>query len=182
MEVNKIKVLLLSEKEVCELLSIEETMLVVENAFREKALGYSQMPPKVYLNFSKYNGDARAMPAYLDRLDIAVVKIINSHPDNPSKFRLPTVTGTVLLLDPRNGALLSIMGANNITAIRTAAAGAIAAKYLAKKESKIVSFVGAGVQARAQMLALLTVFPSIKEIRVYDISRSVAEFFALEAK
>ena len=73
------KVMLLSENEIAELLSIEEVVEVVENAFREKAFGYVQMPLKVYLNFSKYNGDVRAMPAYLERLDVASVKIVNSH-------------------------------------------------------------------------------------------------------
>lgn len=179
---SKIEVLLLSEREIAELLSIEEVMEVVENAFREKALGYVQMPPKVYLNFSKYNGDIRAMPAYLERLDVASVKIVNSHPENPKIFCMPTVSATVLLLDPRNGALLSIMGGNNITAIRTAAAGGIAAKYLAKRNSKTVSFIGTGVQARAQLLALLAVFPNLEEIRVCDISTKAAESFALEAK
>jgi alanine dehydrogenase len=182
MEVGKIKVLLLSEQEISELLSIEEVMKVVENAFREKALGHAQMPPKVYLNFSKYNGDVRAMPAYLERLDVASVKIVNSHPENPSKFGMPTVSGTILLLDPRNGALLSVMGGNNITAMRTAAAGGIAAKYLAKRNSKTASFIGAGVQARAQLLALLAVFPNLEEIRVCDISPKAAEAFGSEAK
>jgi alanine dehydrogenase len=180
--VNKIKVMLLSENEIAKLLSIEEVMEVVENAFREKALGYVQMPPKVYLNFSKYNGDVRAMPAYLEGLDVASVKIVNSHPENPKKFCMPTVSATVLLLDPRNGALLSIMGGNNITATRTAAAGGIAAKYLAKRNSKTASFIGTGVQARAQLLALLTVFPNLEEIRACDISTEATESFAAYAE
>jgi alanine dehydrogenase len=181
-EVGKMKVLLLSEQEAAELLSIEEVMEAVENAFREKALGYAQMPPKVYLNFAKYNGDVRAMPAYLERLNVASVKIVNSHPGNPRKFGLPTVLATVVLLDPRNGALLALMGGNSITAMRTAAAGGIAAKYLANRDSKIASFIGAGVQARAQLLALLLVFPNLEEIRVCDISLKAAEAFASEAK
>ena len=181
-EVGKIKVLLLSEQEAAELLSIEEVMEAVENAFREKALGYAQMPPKVYLNFPKYNGDVRAMPAYLERLDVASVKIVNSHPENPRKFGLPTVSATVVLLDPRNGALLALMGGNRITAMRTAAAGGIAAKYLANRNSKTASFIGAGVQARAQLQALLFVFPNLEEIRVCDISPKAAEAFASEAK
>jgi alanine dehydrogenase len=180
--VSKMKVLLLSEREIAELLSIEEVMEAVENAFREKALGYVQMPPKVYLSFSKYNGDVRAMPAYLERLNVASVKIVNSHPENPKKFCMPTVSATVLLLDPRNGALLSIMGGNNITAIRTAAAGGIAAKYLAKRNSKTASFIGTGVQARAQLLALLAVFPKLEEIRACDISTEAAESFAAYAE
>ena len=142
---TEIEVLLLSEREIAELLSINEVMEVVENAFIEKATGYVQMPPKSYLNFSKYNGDVRAMPAYLERWDVASVKIVNSHPENPKKFSMPTVSATVLLLDPKNGALLSIMGGNNITAIRTAAAGGIALKYLAKGKTKSASFIGRGV-------------------------------------
>ena len=179
---GEIRVLLLSEQEVTELLSIEEVMEAVENAFREKALGYTQMPPKVYLNFAKYNGDVRAMPAYLERLDVASVKIVNSHPENLRKFGLPTVSATVVLLDPRNGALLSLMGGNSITAMRTAAAGGIAAKYLANKDSKTASFIGAGVQAKAQLQALLLVLPSLEEIRVCDISPKAAEVFASEAQ
>ncbi len=179
---GKIKVLLLSEQEVTELLSIQEVMVAVENVFREKALGYAQMPPKVYLDFAKYNGDVRAMPAYLERLDVAAVKIVNSHPDNPQKFGMPTVSATVVLLDPRNGALLALMGGNSITAMRTAAAGGIAAKYLANRSSKIAGFVGAGVQARAQLQALLLVFPNLEEIRVCDISPKAAGAFASEAK
>jgi alanine dehydrogenase len=179
---GKMKVLLLSEQEATELLSIEEVMVAVENVFREKALGYAQMPPKVYLDFAKYNGDVRAMPAYLERLDVASVKIVNSHPDNPRKFGLPTVSATVVLLDPRNGALLALMAGNSITAMRTAAAGGIAAKYLANKDSATAGFVGAGVQAKAQLQALLLVFPDLEEIRVCDIARKAAEAFASEAK
>lgn len=85
-------------------------------------------------------------------------------------------------MNPKTGALLSIMGANNITALRTAAAGGIAAKYLAKRNSKIASFVGAGVQARAQLIALLSVFPNLEEIRVCDISPQAAKSFASEAQ
>jgi alanine dehydrogenase len=176
------KVLLLSEQEVTELLSIEEVMEAVENVFKEKALGYAQMPPKVYLDFAKYNGDVRTMPAYLERLDVASVKIVNSHPENPCKFGLPTVSATVVLLDPRNGALLALMGGNSITAMRTAAAGGIAAKYLANKDSVTAGFIGAGVQAKAQLKALLRVFPDLEEIRVCDISREAAEAFASKAK
>ena len=101
----------------------------------EDALGYAQNPPKVYLNFPKYNGDLRVMPAYLERQDVASVKIVSVHPDNLQKYGVSTVRGLILLLDPRNGALLSIMDGKLITSMRTAAAGGIAAKYLANKNS-----------------------------------------------
>ncbi len=170
---------MLSEQEVAELLSIEEVMAAVEVAFKEATLGYAQNPPKVYLNFSQHRGDLRVMPAYLERQDVASVKLVSAHPDNPQKFGLPTVQGTLMLFDPRNGSLLSIMGGQNITALRTAAAGGIAAKHLANMDSKVVTFVGAGVQARTQFLALLAAGFRFEEVRVWDISpKAVAAFIS----
>ncbi len=171
------EILLLSEREIAELISIEEVMDAVELAFKENALGYAQNPPKVYLEFPKYNGDLRVMPAYLERQDIASVKVVSVHPDNFQKFGLSAVRGLILLLDPRNGSLLSIMDGKYITAMRTAAAGGIAAKYLAKKGSKVAAFIGAGVQAKAQLLALFSVCPSLEEIRVWDISPKAVDTF-----
>ena len=173
---------MLPENEVAELLSVEEVLRAVESAFKEDALGYTQMPPKIYLKYQKHNGDLRTMPAYLERLGISAVKVVSVHADNSKKYGLPTVIATILLVDPRNGSLLAIIGGKNITAMRTGAAGGIAAKYLARKDSKIASFIGAGVQARTQLMALLSVFPSLKEIRVWDISHNSSESFAAEMK
>ena len=176
------EVLLLSEQEVADLISVEEVMEAVELAFKENALGYAQNPPKVYLNFPKYNGDLRVMPAYLERQDIASVKIVSVHPDNLQKFGVSTVRGLIFLLDPRNGSVLSIMDGRHITAMRTAAAGGIAAKYLANKNSKIAAFIGAGAQARTQLLALFSVCPSLEIIRVWDISPRAVDIFISDMK
>ena len=164
------KVLLLTEREITPLLRIDEVMEAVETAFKEKALGYAQMPPKIYITYDKYNGDLRAMPSYLERLEISAIKVVNSHPDNPEKFDLPTVMATIILVDPKNGAPLAIMSGNWITAMRTGAAGGIAAKYLARKNSKVVGLVGAGTQARTQVMALLSLYERLEEIRVWDRS------------
>ena len=80
------KILMLSEKDVTPLLSMSEVMEAVESAFKERALGHAQMPAKPYLFYKKYNGDLRTMPSYLEKLDISAVKIVNVHPDNPSKY------------------------------------------------------------------------------------------------
>jgi alanine dehydrogenase len=176
------EILLLSEKEIADLISIEEVLDAVESAFKEVALGYAQNPPKVYLKFSKDNGDLRVMPAYLERKDIASVKIVSVHPDNSKKFGLPLVRGVIFLLDPRNGSLLSLMDGKHITAMRTAAAGGIAAKYLANKNSKVAAFIGAGAQARTQFLALLSVCPFLEEIRVWDISPEASGRFVFDLK
>ncbi len=179
---NLIQTLLLSEQEVSELLSIEEVMEVVESAFRENALGYAQMPPKVYLKFLKYNGDLRTMPSYLERKGVSSVKVVSSHPDNAKNFGLPTVMATILLVEPKNGQLLAIIGGRTITAMRTGAAGGIAAKYLAKKNPKTVSFIGTGVQAKSQLSALMSVFPSLQEIKAWDMSSTAKEAFVAETR
>ena len=164
------KVLILTEKEIEPLLKIDEVMNIVEKAFKEKALGHVQMPPKIYLTYDKYNGDLRAMPSYLERLDISAVKVVNVHPDNPKKFNLPTVMATIVLVDPRNGAPLAVMSGRWITAMRTGAAGGVAAKYLARKDSKTVGLVGAGTQARTQLMALLNLYGKLDEVRVWGLT------------
>jgi len=162
------RVLLLAEKDIKPLLLMSEVIEAVEEAFKEKALGYVQMPPKIYVRYKKYNGDLRAMPSYLERLNISAVKVVNSHPDNPEKFKLPTVMATIVLVDPRSGAPLSIMSGTWITAMRTGAAGGIAAKYLARRDSKVVGLIGAGMQGRTQVLALLTVYERLEEVRKWE--------------
>ncbi len=176
------EVLLLSEQEVAELLHMDEVIEVVELAFRESALGHAQMPPKIYLHYDRYNGDLRTMPAYLEQLDISAVKIVNVHPNNMKAHGLPTVMATILLVEPETGKLLAIMGGRNITAMRTGASGGIAAKYLAKKSSKVVAFVGCGVQARTQLDALLQVFPVLGKINMWDVKPAASQTFATETK
>lgn len=175
-----VKTLLLTEKEVKQLLTIDEVIKAVESAFKEKGLKRVQMPAKLYLFYKKYNGDLRSMPSYLEELNISAVKIVNVHPDNRAKYDLPTVMATIILVDPKNGAPIAIMGGTTITRMRTGAAGAVAAKYLAKKDSKIVGLVGAGAQARTQLMGLLEVYGKLEEVRVCDISEKARNAFMNE--
>lgn len=135
------------------------------------------MPAKPYLFYKKYNGDLRTMPSYLEKLDISAVKIVNVHPDNPEKYNLPTVIATIILIDPKNGAPLAIMGGTRVTATRTGAAGGIAAKYLARKDSEVLGIIGAGTQARTQLMTISKV-RMIKRVYVYDISSEKAKKYA----
>lgn len=172
-------VLLLSEPEVEELISIEEVIDAVEEAFRAKSVGKTQMPPKSYVYFEKFDGDFRVMPAYLEEMGAAGVKVVNAHPQNPKEHDMPSVMATILLLSPENGAPLAIMDGTLITKMRTGAAAAVAAKFLARKNSGIVAMVGAGAQARAQLLALNEVI-DIGEVRVEDIVPGKARRYAEE--
>jgi len=176
------KTLILSEEDVKKVLSLEEVTDAVESAFRMKGFGHAQMPPKQYLFMKKYNGDLRTMPAYLEETDAVAVKVVNSHPENRKKYGLPTVMATIILIDPRTGAPEAIMGGTWITALRTGAAGAIASKYLANPNPKTIGIVGAGTQARTQLMGLQTVFRTIEEVRVWDRAEKAALKYAEEMK
>jgi alanine dehydrogenase len=171
-----LETLLLTDEEVEKLLSMDEVMKAVEQAFVEKSLGRVQMPSKVYLFYHKYNGDLRVMPSYIESYDISSVKIVNSHPENRVKYNLPTVMAVVVLVDPRSGFPLAIMGGKTLTDIRTGAAGGIAAKYLARRDSRTLGLVGAGAQARTQLAALLEVYGGFNEVRVWGLHESAGKF------
>ncbi|MEM1689083.1 MAG: alanine dehydrogenase [Candidatus Hadarchaeales archaeon] len=173
------KVLILTKSEVESLLSMKETIEAVEEAFREKGMGKVQMPPKSYVFFKEFNGDFRVMPAYLESIGAAGVKIVNAHPDNPRKYGLPTVMAIIVLIDPKTGTPLAVMDGTTITNMRTGAAGAVAVKYLARKDSRIIAMVGAGVQARTQLLAISEIM-KIEEVRVNDVRREKAEEYCRE--
>jgi alanine dehydrogenase len=123
------------------------------------------MPPKIYLHLDKYKGDFRAMPAYIEGLEACGLKWVNVHPKN-KRFNLPAVMATIILSDPRTGFPLCIMDGTHITNLRTGASGAIAAKYLARKDSSVVGLVGCGVQARTQLQAMNELF-KIKKVYIW---------------
>jgi len=174
------RTLLLTEEHIKQLLSIDEVMEAVESAFREKGLGHVQMPAKLYLFYKKHNGDLRAMPSYLEELDVSAVKVVNVHPENRVKYGLPTVMATIVLIDPKSGVPLAIMGGTWITDMRTGAAGGIAAKYLARKSPKVVGFVGAGAQSKTQLLALLSLYGKLGKVKVWSRTEETRDMFVAE--
>lgn len=171
-------VLWLGEDEVKNLLTMDEAIAAVREAFYDHGIGRTQMPPKSYLYFAPYEGDLRSMPAYLERVDQAGVKIVNVHPRNAA-IGLPTVMALLTLVSPKTGAPLAIMGATHLTAMRTGAAGAVAAKLLAREGSRTVGMIGAGVQAKSQLLGLSRLF-ELDQVRIFDPSQercqSLAEY------
>ncbi len=171
-------VLWLNSSEIREVLDIADVVVAVEKAFEQHGFGRTQMPAKSYLSFDRYNGDLRTMPAYIEGLEMAGAKIVNSHPDNPSKG-LPTVMAVLILNDPKTGAPLAVMDGTYLTDMRTGAAGAVACKYLARRDSKVLGLVGAGRQARTQLLAISSVF-DLEEVRVVSMGRQGSELFKKE--
>ena len=132
-------------------LDISEVNDAIEEAFAEHGRGNVQMPPKLYVHLE--HGDFRTMPAYIPSLDIAGVKIVNVHPENPA-IGLPTVMALTVLLDIDTGRPETILNATQLTDMRTGAAGAVAAKYLAPTSHATLGLVGSGRQAMAQLNAI----------------------------
>ncbi len=152
----------LSKKDVESILDIGMALKAVEQAFLMHGLRKVQMPSKIYLYFPK--GDLRAMPAYLEETNISGVKVVNVHPHNHTRS-LPSVMAIVELVDPDTGIPLALMDGTYLTDMRTGAAGGIAVKYLARKNSSIVGMIGTGNQARTQLMAI-SHFIDIEEVRI----------------
>jgi alanine dehydrogenase len=118
-------------------------------------------------------GVALAMPAALEGAPQWSVKLVTVAPGNPGRG-LPLVSATVLLGDAATGRPLALIDGTTLTALRTGAAGGVAAKHLARRDSAIAALVGAGAQARTQLLALVSVLP-VREVRVVSRDRAHAE-------
>lgn len=172
------EIVIINGRIVKKVITMRDALDVVEKAFKEQANKVVQMPPKVYLSFEKYEGDLRAMPCYFKDLDVAGVKLVNSHPNNKN-FGLPTVMAITVLFNPQTGAPKAVLDATWLTGLRTGAAGGIAIKYLARKNSKVFGFIGAGTQARFQLIATKIV-SNIEEVWVYDIVKENSQKFAHE--
>lgn len=163
------KTLLLTRQDVAKILTPTVANDTVEKAFRAYSLGCTEMPPKSYLYFPQ--GDLRSMPAYIfgEGLDIAGVKCVNVHPHNAAGH-LPAVMAVIILNDPQTGFPMAIIDGTCLTCLRTGAAGALAAKYLSREDSKVAGFVGCGAQARAQLSCLLNV-RHIRKIKIWQFQK-----------
>jgi len=149
----------------------------LEQMFAEKGEGRVEMPPKPGIHTRK-DAFIHAMPAYIPSLESAGVKWISGYPGNQAKG-LPYITGLLILNDPETGIPTAIMDATWITAQRTGAATAVAARHLARPNSTTAGIIACGVQGRSNLQALACVF-SLTRVRVFDLHTDAAERFARE--
>ena len=168
--------LLLSHGDVERLLTPDECIAAVEDAFRRHATG--EMPAPGILGMHAEHGGFHIKAALLalDRPYFAA-KTNSNFPNKGARYGLPTIQGIVALFDAGSGTLLAVMDSMAITALRTAAATAVAAKYLARKNSGTALICGCGGQATAQLRALLRV-RGLKRIYAYDQNAEKAGAFA----
>ena len=148
----------------------------VAAAYAQLAAGKATMPLRSRVHTEK--GVSLLMPAHLHDSGDFAVKIVSVYGGNPD-LGLPTVTATVLALDSRTGMPLALMEGDSLTALRTGAAGGVAARYLARKEARTVALFGAGVQGRAQLQAVMAV-RDISRVAIVDPFEASARRLAEE--
>jgi len=165
---------LLTQRDLKQCVTMRLALSVVREAFKAHARGEVVMPPKVYLTLGR-NSDFRAMPAFLKHPGTCGLKWVNVHPHN-RRLGLPTVMAVLLINDPKTGFPLAVMDGLWLTKVRTAAAAAVAARALARPESRIVGLVGCGAQADAQLEALALSF-RLRRVKVWGAAKGEAQRF-----
>ncbi len=168
--------LILTAAEIMQVLDMDLALAAVREAFRAHGQGRANMPPKVHLHLAGGSFKAMYGEIILPAGHICGVKWNANFPENPRQGRL-TITGKLLLNDPETGLELADLDATHITAYRTGGAGGLAVEHLAREDAARLGLVGAGVQARTQVEAILKVRP-IKEIVVYNRHLAHAQAFA----
>jgi len=172
------EIIILSQNEVKSCLPMVEAIKAVQEAYISFAKGQVKMPPVMHLDVSQYNGEVDIKSGYIEDLGLIGTKIASGFYEN-YKLGLPPGIAVIILMDLKTSIPVAIMDGTYVTAYRTGAAGAVAAKVLARKDSKKIGVVGAGTQARMQILALKEVF-SLKEIKVWDINTTLRDRYVEE--
>jgi alanine dehydrogenase len=168
--------LLLNRSDVEELLSLAECIEAVENVFRWQ--GEGKIPAPRILGLKTTRGGLHVKAGFLPGdPDYIVAKLNTNFPENGAAFGLPTIQGVIVVFAANNGAVLAVLDSMEITIKRTAAATAVAAKYLARKNSRVATICGCGRQAAAQLRVLCAVLP-LEKIFAHDLNEEVARNLA----
>lgn len=170
--------LLLKRHEVAELLTLEECIAAVEQVFKLQGEGKTVAPG--VLGIHGRDGGFHIKAGLLDLSKPYFVAKTNANfPQNMKRFALPLIQGIIVLCDGENGYPLAVMDSTEITTLRTGAATAVAAKYLARPDSKIATICGCGNQGRVSLRALMKVRP-LDRAYAFDHDGAQAERFARE--
>jgi ornithine cyclodeaminase/alanine dehydrogenase-like protein (mu-crystallin family) len=156
--------------------SMKEIIDALEIAFREKGAGKTEMPPKPGIHPGGGDNFIHAMPAYIPSMQSAGIKWVSGFPDNV-KRGVPYINGLLILNDSETGLPLCVMDCVWITAMRTGAATALSARYLAKQDASTVGVLGCGVQGRTNVEALQVLFP-VHRVMAYDTDARATQAYA----
>jgi alanine dehydrogenase len=168
--------LLLTRKDVSELLTLNDCVQAVEHAFRLRGEGRAPAPGVLGVHAQGGGFHIKAGILPLSRNYFAA-KANANFPGNPARG-LPTIQGVVLLFDADNGQVLAAMDSIEITILRTGAATAVAAQYLARTDSRVAMICGCGNQGRVQLRAVKLTC-QLEKVFVWDINKDAAEQFSV---
>ncbi len=156
--------------------TMKEIIGALEIAFREKGEGNTEMPPKPGIHPGGGDNFIHAMPAYIPSMQSAGVKWVSGFPGNLRRG-VPYINGLLILNDSETGLPVSVMDCVWITAMRTGAATALSARYLARPNASTVGVLGCGVQGRTNVEALQVLFP-LRKVKAYDTDDHATQAYA----
>lgn len=168
--------LILSAKDIEPLVDMREAISAIEEGFKEYSDGQHDIPPRVNILAPERKGRFVLLPCYLAKSGIFHTKIFSVYLQNQRKV-LPNNYYYYILHDIEVGSVKAIMGGTKLTNIRTGAVQAVATKYLARKDSKVLAIFGAGIVAEYQVEGITKV-ASLERIFVFDSDRARADQFA----
>jgi ornithine cyclodeaminase/alanine dehydrogenase-like protein (mu-crystallin family) len=172
--------LILTAADVADLLGMADCIDAVERALAMHARGQTPAPAVAGVHTGAGGFHIKAAAADLGRFYFAA-KTNGNFPGNPSATGLPTIQGIIVLCDASDGRPLAVLDSVEVTALRTGAATAVAARHLARKDSETAAIVGCGAQARAQLRALLEVLP-LRRVLAVDTHAPAARALAAWAE
>lgn len=167
------QVLILSRSEVESLLEVEPLLAALEEAFRSLSAGRSSVPPRAAARSP--DGLLGSMPGWVESAGLAA-KLVSVFPGNAGGPH-PSHQGLILLFDDRTGTPIAVLDGVRITALRTAAASAVAARLLARDDASVLAILGAGVQGRAHLETMPAVL-GLEEVRIASRSADHARTLA----
>lgn len=175
---NDAGLLVLSRADIGRLMAFEDYVAAVEAAFVAAARGDAVAPPAAALHVPGGSFHAKGA-ALLGDGAVTAIKINGNFPGNPAANGLPTVQGVIYLADAANGRPLAVMDSIEVTINRTAAATTLAMRHLARRDSRIATVCGAGVQGRIHLVAIAAA-AKLERINVWDARHEAAEQLACE--
>jgi alanine dehydrogenase len=170
------KTLILSRTDMMGLVTPAEYNACVEQAYRMHGERRYYMDPKGHIVLDKYPGEWEAMPSYIEEPEAAACKWVSIRERNREKYDLPTVFSILIYTHPETGFPLAICDGSYHTVMRTGAAGAVSAKWMARKNSKHLAIVGAGHMAEGTLATCNEVF-EWEEVRVWSRTQTTLDHF-----
>lgn len=170
------KTLILSRSEMIGLLTPGEYNNCVEQAYRMHGEGRFYMDPKGHIVLDRFPGEWEAMPSYIEEPHAAACKWVSIREWNRARFNLPTVFSILIYTHPETGFPLAIVDGSYHTVMRTGAAAAVSAKWMARKDSRRLAIVGAGNMAEGVLATCNEVFP-FEDVRIWSRSQATLDHF-----